>query len=486
MGTQEVTVVKSYSPSLKSVFKIRTYPKIDDSLIQKKINVNYTFEPLAVVSTFVPNKASPLKLQRQENSINNNSYLLGGIGNQSYLQFNFSSMIAVDRMQSIGINLLYNEVGVIDETLLNSDQRRTSLSLLHQYKQNSMRVDSDLSYDRQGHNFFGLYDLDWTKISSLRFNLIDPTQNINYLSIKSRWQWYDGILDKVNFSTHITTYSFDSSEHIIKINTQIRVPFFNQYLEIIPNLELFNTSFLRDYYNDESISFQNGLGQLELKFLNIGRKLKFRVGAKGIYPLGSNKEENQTFYFFPKAEISYKLGNGKFIPFINYEGSYDLNSFTSFSIENPYVAPALLIKPTEVNHCADLGFNSSLGSGLSLKFNAHYSQLDNFPLFKRLPYQHNNQDIAYRLANSYGTIYDSIEKMGLITQIDMRFNEHNKIILKTSYFEYKRNQNRKVWNLPSLKLDLHANFRLGRKIFFQVGGNYMGERDSIRNFVLSL
>ena len=122
---------------------------------------------------------------------------------------------------------------------------------------------------------FGLYDLDWTKISSLRFNLIDPTQNINYLSIKSRWQWYDGILDKVNFSTHITTDSFDSSEHIIKINTQIRVPFFNQYLEIIPDLELVNTSFLRDYYNYESISFQNGLGQLELKFLNIGRKLKF-------------------------------------------------------------------------------------------------------------------------------------------------------------------------------------------------------------------
>ena len=36
LGTQEVTVVKSYSPSLKSVFKIRTNPEIDDSLVQKK------------------------------------------------------------------------------------------------------------------------------------------------------------------------------------------------------------------------------------------------------------------------------------------------------------------------------------------------------------------------------------------------------------------------------------------------------------------
>ena len=68
LGTQEVTVVRSYNPSLKSVFKIRTNPEIDDSLVQKKIKVDYTFEPIPVVSTFIPNKASPLKLQRRESS----------------------------------------------------------------------------------------------------------------------------------------------------------------------------------------------------------------------------------------------------------------------------------------------------------------------------------------------------------------------------------------------------------------------------------
>ena len=48
-----------------------------------------------------------------------------------------------------------------------------------------MRVDSDLRFDRQGHNFFGLYDLDWTEIPSLRLNVTDPSQNLNYLSIRS-------------------------------------------------------------------------------------------------------------------------------------------------------------------------------------------------------------------------------------------------------------------------------------------------------------
>ena len=487
LGTQEVTVVRSYNPSLKSVFKIRTNPEIDDSLVQKKIKVDYTFEPVPVVSTFVPNKATPLKLQRRESSFFHNSYVMGGLGNQSSSQFNFSTMVPLDRMQSIGLGFLYNKVGPIDKTVLNSYQKRTSFNLLHQYKQNNMRVDSDLRFDRQGHNFFGQYDdLDWTNISSFRPDVIDPSQNLNYLSIRSRWQWYDGLFNKVNFNTHITTDSFDSSEHIVKINTQMRIPFFNQYLELIPHVELINTNFVRGYYDEQALSYSKGMGRLEFQFLNIGRKLKLRLGAKGIYPFGDAEEDDPAFFVYPKAEISYKSGSGKLVPFLNYNGGYDLNSFTSFSLENPYVAPTLAIKATEVNHYGDLGLKAYPGSGLSLKFNAHYSQSDNFPLFKRLPYDDNNQDVAYRLSNAYEVVYDSVEKMGIVTQIEMRFSEYNKISLETGYYEYKRKGDQKVWNLPSLKIDLNANFRLGKKIFFQASGHYIGDRDSVKNIPVSL
>ena len=236
LGTQEVTVVKSFSPSLKNVFKIRTNPSVDDSLVKKKLRVDYTFEPIPVVSTFVPNKASPLKLQRQESSFYHNSYASGGLGNQSFFKLDFSSMIPLDRYQSIGFKFLYASLGPIENTLLSSDQKRTSLDLIHQYKQNNMRVDSDLRFDRQAHNFYGFYDLNWENIPSLRLDEIDPSQNLNYLTIRSRWHWYDNVFRKVDFSTHITTDSFESTEHIANINTQLRVPIFNQYIELTPVL----------------------------------------------------------------------------------------------------------------------------------------------------------------------------------------------------------------------------------------------------------
>ncbi len=485
LGTQQVTVVKSYSPSLKNVFKIPTHTSVGDSLVQKKQKVEYTFEPIPVVSTFIPNKATPLKLQRQESSFYNNSFVSGGFGNQSHPQVIFSTMVPLDRTQSIGLKFRYSSIGDIKEVLLDSDQKRTSLDLLYQYKQNNMRVDSDLRYDRQSHKFYGLYDLNWENIPTLRSEVIDPSQNLNYLSIRSRWQWYDGIFNKINFNTHITTDSFDSSEHIVKINTQVRIPFLRQYLELIPQVELVNTNFVRSYFDEEKLNSKKGLGQLDFNFFSIGRKLIIRMGARGVFPFGDS-EETSAFFVYPKAEISYKSGKGKLVPFVKYQGSYDLNSFTSFSLENPYVAPTLIMNATEVNHNGDLGFNAYPGSGLSFKLNVHYSQSDNFPLFKRLPYDHYNQDLAYRLSNAYQVVYDGLEKMGIVTRIEMRFSEYNKISLETSYHEYKRKGGQKVLNVPSLTMDLNANFRFGRKIFFLFGGHFIGERDSVRNLVVPL
>lgn len=482
LGTQEVTVIKSYSPSLKNVFKIRMQPSIDDSLIQKKQKIEYSFESIPVVSTFVPNKASPLKLQRQESTFYHNSYFSGGFGNQSHPQFVFSSMLPLDRTQSIGLKFYYSAVGAIKNTLLNSEQKRTSLDLIHQYKQNHMRVDSDLRYDRQGHNFFGLYDLNWESIPSFRPTVIDPAQNLNYLAIRSRWQWYDNVVSKIDFNTHITTDSFNSTEHIVKVNTQLRIPFLRQYIELSPLVELINTHFDQSYFSEEALNTQSGLGQLDVQFLSIGRKLKLRLGAKGFFPFGDS--EDNSFLIYPKADFSYSTNGGKLVPYLKYQGDYDLNSFTSFSLQNPYVSPTLMIKPTQVNHSGVLGFNAHPGSGLSFGLNAHYSQSDNFPLFKRLPYDHNNRDMAYRLSNAYEVIYESIEKMGIVTRIAMQFSEYNKISLETTYNQYKREGGKKVWNLPALTIDFDANFRLGKKIFFQLGGNLMGARDSVRHIVV--
>ena len=476
LGIQQVTVTKSYSPSLSNVFKIRSKPEVNDSLSKKKLGVNYTFLSLPVISTFVPNKASPLKLQKQEATFFYNSYVSGGLGNKSSFLLDAAMMLPLDRSQGLGFDFRRSAVSGVEGTLLPSDQSRTTLNLLHQYKTKSLNVNSDFRFDRQNHNFYGISEGDRTNFDSSPTDNTDAKQHLNYLSIRSKWQWYESPFSKLYFNTSITTDYFDTTENILKINTQMRFPLFGKFLEVTPGFQLVNTDFKTAYYSDEPLSFKEGLTDLEIQFLNIGKKLKFRVGTHAFYALGNDNKKSAVFVY-PKFEISYSPKSQKMIPFINYQGHYDLNSFTSFSLQNPYVSPTLRLESTEVLHEGKIGFNATPGSGLRFRFAAVYSKSNRHPLFKRLPFDLKSSEVPFRLANTYGIVYDEIEKKGLETSISLRFNENNKLTLETRYSDYQSTVEKHAWNLPAIEIDLKGNFRFGQKLFVQFIGNYIGKRE---------
>ena len=67
LGTQEVTVIKSYTPSLQDVFKLRESPEVIDSIVAPKKTVDYQIFSVPVASTFVPSKGTARKTTAQEN-----------------------------------------------------------------------------------------------------------------------------------------------------------------------------------------------------------------------------------------------------------------------------------------------------------------------------------------------------------------------------------------------------------------------------------
>ena len=89
------------------------------------------------------------------------------------------------------------------------------------------------------------------------------------------------------------------------------------------------------------------------------------------------------------------------------------------------------------------------------------------------------------MGNSYGVIYDAIEKKGMSTSISINLSEFNRISLITSYFDYKRDYDEPVWNTPSLTIDINGNFKLGQKLFFQFTGNYISSRDVADHIITS-
>ena len=105
IGTQEVLVQKSYTPILFESFMINPTLKVPDSLVSNKRFLNFFIKSIPVISTFIPNKATPLKLQQRSSTTPYNTFFSGGIGLKSQVYYDVSSVIAIDRKQSFGNRL---------------------------------------------------------------------------------------------------------------------------------------------------------------------------------------------------------------------------------------------------------------------------------------------------------------------------------------------------------------------------------------------
>ena len=137
---------------------------------------------------------------------------------------------------------------------------------MHLFKSNNYRVESSFKFDRRHLNFYGLFtDYDWTNIPSFRSSLIDAEQNLNYLKIKSNWEWFNSILKKIDFDTMLTIDYFDNTEQLINLNSEIRLPVFDFFLELKPNFSYVNTNFVSSFIYETPLTKQTSLLNLDFQ-----------------------------------------------------------------------------------------------------------------------------------------------------------------------------------------------------------------------------
>ena len=77
IGTQTVTVVKSYAPTVADAHKVPTEPVIGDSLVLRKRPIAYTLFSVPVASTFAPAKGRAAAVERPEAEPLKNTAVMG-------------------------------------------------------------------------------------------------------------------------------------------------------------------------------------------------------------------------------------------------------------------------------------------------------------------------------------------------------------------------------------------------------------------------
>ena len=474
LGVQEVLVVKSYTPSLSDAFKINSLPKLPDSLVSKQHELIYSLEEVPVVSTFQPNKASPLKLQQRKPTPPQNSLFSGAVGNKNQLYLNISSVVELDRTQRFGLHFYHDGFGSdLPNTLLKSNQQYSRFGLNHNFRSNDYNANTQLQFKNDRTNYFGLYDQAW---DPLLLSSIDPEIKRNRIKMRTHWNWYDFILRSLTFQANLTSDNFNTSEQQLAVLSDFEIELERGKLKAEVHLEGFNTQFENSYFENSREEYSQGQGVLNLFWVYNRSDLKFKIGAGASYVF-SNESLSSPLLYYPKIEILYKKAEGVISPYLTANGGVSFNTYVSLSEKNPYLAPATSLNPTFKKYNASLGVRSQLASVLNFDLGLVYDQIENFNFFQRLPFDSQNNFLPYKLSNAYEARYVDTDLYGLKAKVRIDLIKSNFIEFETRYHFYDPEASQTLWNIPQLEFNWDSQFRWKNQLVFSFNGVVWGNRE---------
>ena len=473
IGTQEVLVVKSYTPSLSDAFKIKSVPKLSDSLTSLEKKLVYELKKVPVISTFEPNKASPLRLQQRKSSTPYNTFFSGGFGNMSQLYFNVSSVIEMDRTQRFGINFYRDGFGTdLANSLLKSSQNYSRFGLHHNLRNSYYNANSLLQFETSNTNYFGLYDRDW---DPLILNSTNPESRRNYFKIRTHWNWYDDVLRGITFQADLTSDNFNSTEQQLGLQTDFEVDLGGGKLKSELHLQGFHTAFETSYFERTLEEYTQGKGTLNLFWQHSRNDVKLKIGAGAAYLLGVENSSSSLLYY-PQLEVVYRKTGNVLSPYLRAEGGVQFNTYKSLTLTNPYLAPTTLLTPTFKRYNASLGIRSQLLSVLNFDLGFIYDQVENFNIFERLPFDKDHENQAYRLSNAYAARYVDTDLYGFKAALRIDLAKDNFVRFETRYRVFETNGNQELWNVPALEMNWESQFQWKDRLAFSLSGNLWGDR----------
>ena len=473
IGTQEVLVVKSYTPSLSDAFKIKSVPKLSDSLTSLEKKLVYELKKVPVISTFEPNKASPLRLQQRKSSTPYNTFFSGGFGNMSQLYFNVSSVIEMDRTQRFGINFYRDGFGTdLANSLLKSSQNYSRFGLHHNLRNSYYNANSLLQFETSNTNYFGLYDRDW---DPLILNSTNPESRRNYFKIRTHWNWYDDVLRGITFQADLTSDNFNSTEQQLGLQTDFEVDLGGGKLKSELHLQGFHTAFETSYFERTLEEYTQGKGTLNLFWQHSRNDVKLKIGAGAAYLLGVENSSSSLLYY-PQLEVVYRKTGNVLSPYLRAEGGVQFNTYKSLTLTNPYLAPTTLLTPTFNRYNASLGIRSQLASVLNFDLGFIYDQVENFNIFERLPFDKDHENQAYRLSNAYAARYVDTDLYGFKASLRIDLAKDNFVRFETRYRVFETNGNQELWNVPALEMNWESQFQWKDRLAFSLSGNLWGDR----------
>jgi len=466
---ENVLVEFSFNPTLTSVFKQKTQPKLNTNYQSKEVKyqinskrVRSDFNPNSPIVKFIEINRRPLK--------NYSSYIYGAFGVYANTELVFATTQKLDKKTNFGIRFDHeNYQNGIDDTRVNNAHWHNKLVGFFNKKTKSLDWGAQILYDRNSVNWYGLNAdiLDQSLYDNLDFN-----QVYNTLKLEGGIAYKDRLVKNIRPEIQVFTDTKKSFE--IDVNAKSGLDFFDTELQI----QLLNGKFNQDYTNSN---------ELDYSFVNLGAGSAYLYQAKRFnLKLAANvllnwnvAQNNAKFLFLPCLEMSLPVVKSLMSLTAGVKSDFTQNTYASLVGLNNFVSPTLNILPTYTPLNVFLALQGKVTRSIHYNAEVSYASVENLTLFV-----HNNEtnifNKAYQLGNSFGVVYTNATVLSIDGDIKINITPQINLGAKGSLKKYEDLTEIQAWNLPNLSIESYVNYKT-EKWFGQASVNILSQRKDLVN-----
>ena len=487
IGTETVTVVKPYSPTVSDAFKLRSDPSLEDSIVLQKKKINYSIFSVPVASTFTPAKGRASRVKKTPPPTLYNSYASIGLGNFNNAMLELYSGREFNRGENLfDVGLSHRSSrGDIESTPLDADFYNTKLDVSYGKKDRDLDWGAAIRLQHQRYNWYGveLDEFDETILASL-----DETQNYFNAQAKAHLNLEDSFFKSGNIVLRRFWDTLDSGENRVVVKPTIELPITEELITIKTKFDYVNGTFenasLDNTTNESGIDYGHFQIGVSPSLLILRDDLTLNLGANIVYGLDTENSASN-FFIYPAVTASYRLVDETVIAYGGIEGELRQNSYYDFVQENPYVSPTLDIQPTDQQYEGYIGVKGQLLPNVGYNVKGSYTAENRRPLFLLNPENQSRSDEnGYFLGNSFQVFYDDIKTLGLFGELNVDINRNFSLGINAEFYDYDTETDNPAWNLPAIKGSLFMDYQITDEWFLGANLFYVGEREDLDRVVL--
>ena len=460
LGTEEITVVKEYDPTLSDAVKIQIFPELLDTAAEP-LELNYQILPLEYRTAFEPEPITPARISKTKLSPLHKNYLEVGYGNYTtpYVFYSHSSLR--QRNWSAGVNLrhLSSQGGINDYAFNGFAQNNVSAFGSRYY--NNYTLSGKLYYDHDRVHFYGNSPEAIDK-ANIRQDYHAVGAEFEFKSAKERSaSFFDGI--EVDYMRFFDAY--DGEENNLEFKSEFSTPVKEELFRLDVDARYLNTAF-------DTLSQDYFIMAIKPRIESNYGALHFTLGIHA-YITSDLTNESTRANFFPQIDITYSLVDDILIAYGGWDGQVMANSYRSLTLDNPFVQDYFQPDVTIQKGRLFAGLKGALSSQASFNVQAQFSSYEDFVLFYNNPFNPAPGDLD---TNRFKVTYDNMRIFGIMGEVFYQTSDKFTAGLRGEFNSYSPDQVAAAWNLPALRFTAMGKYSISEKIYLNLDAFLVGER----------